>query len=637
MTSLLEIIKSKFIIKKIFDYIPYSLYLKIFYGSKKLLNNLDITTRTYQKYNIIKKIFGSNDDIKKILIYLDVTQVEIKKEKNLIKYNEINNLNKILLSSCLNNATFNIDFFIEKNKWEFYIRHIHNLKLIISSKLLDYINNLEDENNKYIFDILNIYRNNIVEISFNDFNNSELENNIKIINSIINIFKRIYYIRKEIKTINYNNKLNDSNNNSNSNKSSINYDKNNEYYNYFKVRKLSFDFSKISSYEDFNNNFLDKIDNIIPLNTISELFINIKLLEQNQFIILAKYLIKKMNSLKYLKVNNLNYNNSHYNALNILYNNLGIQKLDLSNIFWPPILASILNMKKNPFKVLKLSLYFNEYINWDFLNESINSLEEFEIKIKENNNYYESVDNMIYILNKMKRLKRVKILGGLKPNQLINFKNNNIKNIEYLNIELNLSFDNIESYKNKIYNYFNLFQNLKSFTLANSDSFYKSKFYNFIFPPKIIHLNLASIDGIEIISILKENKKNLKFIEKIKIKNSNFDKKNYDILIGLLIYFKSLIKLSLNKINISASLTGVKEDYYFYKSIPIIFKNVPTILELDISNNEYKGKNFNNKIFQNIRLSTPKKLINLKISDDNNSLLQNNINYLNDIFGPLID
>jgi len=98
-----------------------------------------------------------------------------------------------------------------------------------------------------------------------------------------------------------------------------------------------------------------------------------------------------------------------------------------------------------------------------------------------------------------------------------------------------------------------------------------------------------------------------------------------------------LIKLSLNKINISASLTGVKEDYYFYKSIPIIFKNVPTILELDISNNEYKGKNFNNKIFQNIRLSTPKKLINLKISDDNNSLLQNNINYLNDIFGPLID
>ena len=123
----------------------------------------------------------------------------------------------------------------------------------------------------------------------------------------------------------------------------------------------------------------------------------------------------------------------------------------------------------------------------------------------------------------------------------------------------------------------------------------------------------------------------------MEINNSYFDKKNYDILIGLLIYFKSLIKLSLNKINISASLTGVKEDYYFYKSIPIIFKNVPTILELDISDNEYKGKNFNNKIFQNIRLSMPKKLINLKIFDDNSSLLQNNINYLNDIFGPLID
>ena len=127
------------------------------------------------------------------------------------------------------------------------------------------------------------------------------------------------------------------------------------------------------------------------------------------------------------------------------------------------------------------------------------------------------------------------------------------------------------------------------------------------------------------------------FIEKLKINNSYFDKKNYDIFIGLLIYFKSLIKLSLNKINISASLTGVKEDYYFYKSIPNIFRNVPKIIELDISNNEYKGKNYNNKIFQNIRLSMPKKLTNLKILDEDSSKLQNNINYLNDIFGPLID
>ena len=370
---------------------------------------------------------------------------------------------------------------------------------------------------------------------------------------------------------------------------------------------------------------------------ISELFINIKSLEINQFIILVNYIIIKMRSIKYLKVNNLNYNINYYNALNILCNNLVIEKLDLSNMFCPPTLTSIINMKNNPFKILKLSLYFNEYINWDFLNGSINSLEEFEIEIKENNNYYENIDNMIYILNKMKRLKRIKILGGLKPNQLINFKNKSIKNIEYLNIDLNLSFDNVESYKNKIYNYFYLFENLKSFAIANCDSFYKNKFYNFIFPPKIIHLNLTSIDGISIISLLKNNKKNLNFIEKLKINNSYFDKKNYDIFVGLLTYFKSLIKLSLNKINISASLTGVKEDYYFYKSIPNIFRNIPTILELDISNNEYKEKNYNNKIFQNIRLSMPKKLINLKIFGDDSSLLQNNINYLNNIFGPLID
>ena len=54
MSSLLTI-KSKFSLDNIFDYIPYNLCLKIVFGSKKLLQKLHITKKTFQKSKILMK------------------------------------------------------------------------------------------------------------------------------------------------------------------------------------------------------------------------------------------------------------------------------------------------------------------------------------------------------------------------------------------------------------------------------------------------------------------------------------------------------------------------------------------------------------------------------------------------------
>ena len=62
--------------------------------------------------------------------------------------------------------------------------------------------------------------------------------------------------------------------------------------------------------------------------------------------------------------------------------------------------------------------------------------------------------------------------------------------------------------------------------------------------------------------------------------------------------------------------------------IPIIFKNIPSLIELDISENEHKEKLFKSELFENIRLAIPKKLLSLKIFHSNISISLETFNYL---------
>ena len=55
------------------------------------------------------------------------------------------------------------------------------------------------------------------------------------------------------------------------------------------------------------------------------------------------------------------------------------------------------------------------------------------------------------------------------------------------------------------------------------------------------------------------------------------------------------------------------EDILFYDYIPSILQNIPSLLQLDISNNKYDDKILKSKIFKEIAKSIPKKLFSLNI------------------------
>ena len=119
-------------------------------SSTTITDAVYITKKTYQKSKILKKILKSSYDVKQYLAYLD-------------SYN-FNEENEKIVYGCLNTAPFNVSLYIRDESWENLIKYVHNLNLMVTPNLLNYMY----ENN--IFEILNRYRNNIVEITFCDFN-----------------------------------------------------------------------------------------------------------------------------------------------------------------------------------------------------------------------------------------------------------------------------------------------------------------------------------------------------------------------------------------------------------------------------------------------------------------------------------
>ena len=69
----------------------------------------------------------------------------------------------------------------------------------------------------------------------------------------------------------------------------------------------------------------------------------------------------------------------------------------------------------------------------------------------------------------------------------------------------------------------------------------------------------------------------------------------------------------------------------------MIFKNIPSLIELDISNNIYNERLFKHPIFGNIILSIPKKLLNLKIFNSDIPISQKTFNFLTQSFGLVLD
>ena len=618
MSSVLEI-KSKFSLDNIFDYIPYNLCLKIVFGSKKLLQKLHITKKTYQKYNILMKILKSSYDVKQYLVYLD-------------SYN-FNEENEKIVYGCLNTAPFNVSLYVGDEKWEKLIKYVHNLNLMVTPNLLNYMY----ENN--IFEILNRYRNNIVEITFCDFNQA-FKINFEIIKHIINLLEKIFIQRyKKEECLNFiTDKVNqisikDINN------------ENNKVQKTHNIKKLSFEGNEILPYIDISDKLFDKINNIIPLNEIEEIFVDTNSFSENQFSVFIKYISKTMSSLKNIKINNFGFNKSHYVNFSILCDNPNehIEILDLSNFFCSDDILSLLNIKSYPLKELKLKLNLNKAgkNSWEFFDKSINTLEVLEIEFKEkgNNNV---LQNIILALNKMEKLKHLKLIGDLEPKDITNFRKFN--NIEYLNIDLNYLNKNnnvrlmaLNNIPVELYNYFTNLINLKTLIIENKS--YIDKDISFKFPPKLKCLHLYNFEDYLILPIIRKNINNLSDIEDFKLEKSKFQKKTFMEFVDLFKSFKSLIKLSLNKIDIGKCFNAetLCEDYVLFDSIPIIFKNAPFLIELDVSNNKYDDKTLKNDVFKRIKASLPKKLFSLKLFNNDISVSESSFIHLNKLFGNVLN
>ena len=310
--SLLTKIKSKYTLQPLFDYIPYNKCLKISYKSKELRKKLEIDNEQYQKFYEITKIIRPSYDINKYYSYLDIKHNEKEDKTSII--NKINNINEKILYGGLNEAPFNVMLIIGTKGWEYIIKYLYNIKLIIYPGLLEYLDKLDIEAQKDIYELLIRYKCNITEILFYNFFNVNTMN-LFIIEKIVFFLKRIFEINPDnniINSININNIYNKNQNQIfNNNKNKI---KNH------KVLKISFEKCQMLSYINIIIKFFDKIDSIISLNKLKELFFDSYSFDQFQIKDILNYIATKMTSLKHLKVSNYGFINNNFDIESLFYN-----------------------------------------------------------------------------------------------------------------------------------------------------------------------------------------------------------------------------------------------------------------------------------------------------------------------------
>ena len=618
MNSYLNNIKSKFTLQIIFDYIPYSTCLKIIKGSRNLMQRLQVTNETFKNIYNFKNIAKPSYHIKKYFSYLEIIPND---------NNEENYTKEKILCLGLNISQFNVNLFIENDEWEYILRNFYKINLIISPNSLFYLKNLKIESQLKIYQTLNLYRRHITKITICYFNNNQWNLNIANIGQIIDFLKKVFEQNNDNEITNAHNENN--------------------------VKQFIFEFNNFPIYIDIIETFFKKIDNIISLQKLDELIFDTNSFDDFRFTDMLKFIRNKMVTLKELKINNCAFSKSNYADLNILLSNFNetIEKLDLSNSLCSSYIISVLNNKHHFLKEVKLYVYFNyDKINWSFLEKNSNFLEVFQIAIKENKNIY-NINQMIFNLNKMKKLKNLKLSGFLTIFPLNKFKEN--ENLEYLNIDLFIqeSFPDelmtlVDVSDGIITNFLKNFKNLKTLIIKKYEQFENQYLSNFIFPTHLTCIELINFRGDCIKSLLNNNKEYLNNIEELKIENSSFF--DYFDFVQIFEYFKNqhFKKLSLNKILFQhyydsliykEKISSFLKNKVLLEKISSFLKNSHSLVELDISSNFHIPLFQKKEVFEIIKSSITKKLLNLKIFDDDTTLFESEYIYFKNLFGFLID
>ena len=537
----MEKIKSKYIISQIRMYLPFKKFLEIFTISKFYQKKFDISINHFQFINEINIFINENSIFyseyfdyfiykfskfisKEIIEYIIYEQ--LKQLKNIIiKLNSYHQYTNTILKQNFKNIylKFPINKQLENINYNYNNYKISSLifkgngNIFLSENMVNKINNF-------------IYSDNIQKLVIKDCILSKENYNFQI------LLKKLY-LNQNLRLIDFSKNF------------IINsIDKN--YFNLFllnnKIQNFKINLSFNSTKKCFNE--LDYFKTMKKLNAISiicDLDFSSKVIEK---------LLFHSNKLKSITLSNViisgNFDFSKFNNLeefSICDSQGIINKFDLNS-----------SLKKLKIK----NVIIEEEILNNILNISKNTLEYFEINQKISNS---KINNCIYSLKKIKYLKIINIEF---PPIIFNL---NLKNIIELKIELN---EQLNSYFPD-----NLIQ-LKKISLKNKISIQKKCLLNILKVENLTKLSLKKIKlkG-EIISILGNNLKNLRFLKSISLQE-NFEYLNDKNLIENLIinlkYCAFLQSLSIKNNNIDNKLFGI----LFFQ-----FDNIPILQKLNISNN----------------------------------------------------
>ena len=537
----MEKIKSKYIISEISIYLPLKKKLEIFSISKLYQKKFNISIKHFQFNNEINIFINENSKF-----YSEYFDYFINKFSNIISKEIIENIIFEKLNKLKN-------IIIKLNSYHQYTNKIleqnfKNINLIFPiNKQLENIN--YNYNNYQISSLIfkgngNIFLNENMVNKINNFIYSENIQKLVIKNCILSKANYNFQILLKKLHLNQNLRFLDFSNNFIINS----IDK--KYFNLFllnnNIQNFKINLSFNSTKKCFNE--LDYFKTMKKLNHISiicDLDFSSKIIEKLLFhsnklksISLSNIIISgNFDFSQFKNLEEFSINNSK-GIINKFYLNSSLRKLKIKNV------------------IIEEEILYNILIN------SKNTLEYFEITQKISNS---KITNCIYSLKEIQYLK----ISNIQFQFIFNL---NLKKIIELKIELN---EQMNSY------FPDNFIHLKKISLKNNLSIKKKCLLNILKVENLTKLSLKNIKlkG-EIISILGNNLKNLRFLKSISL-NENFDYINDDkkLIENLLLNLKHctfLRSLTIKNNNIDNKLFGI---LYFQ------FDNIPILQKLNISNN----------------------------------------------------
>ena len=650
MPKILFNISNKYNIIELFNFIPLDKTLHIILYNKRLYNILNYDYHLLYYLQRLKKIIKPS--YKNIIKYIPINKKKENEERDKLT-------NPILLDENLFykaiDSMENIKMDLTNKNWKLLFKNITNNKLEINPSLIYFLYNMVDKDKIGMLDYLKKYKRNIKEISFDSFIEKE-EINFEILNKIKYILNYIFTSNKK-------------------------RDKSN-YYNDFFINKISLGDNSIISVFDINT-LLIEISDILYNNYtnyyIKQLYVNSNTAKKI-FNNINSFIMKRLPNLEFIKLDDFNLlNNKNNTLLSKLFVQLKfLKKIDLIGCICDNNNLNELFNNNCEFQLKEIKfnmLYGEKMINWNFLNKFVKSLEKLEIDLKFPSNepgmislqicfnyQYTNTSDLFSIINKMKKLKELKLFGEYLNNNDLNFLNNdNLTNLEYSFYIINPELKNYY-YKfvdPSIYKVFQFHRNLTKISLKynyfennnilidkyngidllcdyNRENAYKLAIFEF--PPKLKVLRLENFCdknflNFYLIPLIKRNNDNLINIQEICLNNCFLDINQFEEFLSLLSLIKNLHILAINNIPFYNKFKMIN----LINFVPIIFNKSINLIELDISNNHYKENIFNTQNFLEIKNSLPKNLISLKVFNERIPISNKAFKNMKRCFGNLLD